>query len=166
MMKIVVVSDTHMPTVAKKLPTKLIQDLKQADLIIHAGDWQTMAVYEQLSEFADVVGVTGNVDYPDIRGHFRKKEIVTVKGFKLGITHGDGYETTTEERALAMFANDHVDWIIFGHSHIPLLKRVDKVMLFNPGSATDKRRQPTYSYGILTVGKEIEAEHVFYENKN
>lgn len=132
---------------AKKLPGVLIQDLQSADLIIHAGDWQTLDVYYLFAKYATVVGVHGNVDDDEVRSKFNEKEIIHIGDYTFGLTHGHGTRKTTEERALAMFAEDEVDCIIFGHSHIPVMKNVNGVLLFNPGSATDKRRQPQYSYG-------------------
>ena len=151
---------------SKKIPSQLVQDLKTADLIIHAGDWQTMGVYKEFSKYARVEGVVGNVDDPDIQQHLREKEILWLNGFKIGVIHGHGQKMTTEKRVLAAFEEDDIDCIIFGHSHIPLLKYVNDILLFNPGSATDKRRQHSYSYGILTMDKDIHAEHVFYTAKD
>lgn len=164
-MRVVVVSDTHMPRMAKKLPDVLEKDLQSADLIIHAGDWQTLAVYQLFSKYASIVGVYGNVDDEDVRSKFNEKEIIHIGDYTFGLTHGHGTKKTTEERALEMFTKDEVDCIIFGHSHIPVLKSVNGVLLFNPGSATDKRRQPKYSYGIITIGDELRCEHVFYHSK-
>lgn len=164
-MKLVVVSDTHMPRMAKKLPSKLVEDLRTADLIIHAGDWQTVDVSRMFQEFAPVVGVYGNTDDDDVREKFNKKEIIHIGEYTIGITHGHGTKKTTEERVLKMFAEDEVDCIIYGHSHIPVCKTVNGVLLFNPGSPTDKRRQPSYSYGVLTISDRFRAEHVFYNVK-
>ncbi|WP_078428320.1 metallophosphoesterase family protein [Alkalihalobacterium alkalinitrilicum] len=165
-MKIVVLSDTHMPKKAKTYPSQLVTDLQSAQLIIHAGDWQTAQVYEQLSQYSQVVGVTGNVDNEEIQQLFGEKLVLPIGPFKIGVVHGHGQKLTTEKRALAAFKNDDVDCIIYGHSHIPVLKKVNDILLFNPGSVTDKRRQPNFSYGVLTIGKTIEAEHVFITDKN
>ncbi|NHM29370.1 metallophosphoesterase family protein [Neobacillus terrae] len=164
-MKIVVVSDTHIPRRAKKLPTALLKDLVVADLMLHAGDWQTVEVYEELSKYGKVEGVYGNVDGVDIKGIFSEKKIIEAGKFHIGIIHGHGKGQTTEKRALRAFKDDHVDLIIFGHSHIPLKKRAGEILLFNPGSATDKRRQEQYSYGVITVGETLHVEHVFYDSK-
>ncbi|GAE35198.1 metallophosphoesterase family protein [Halalkalibacter akibai] len=164
-MKIIVLSDTHIPTKAKKLPERLLFELPTADLIIHAGDWQTKAVYKELSLYAEVKGVYGNVDGDEIKELFSDKIIVQCNQWKIGVIHGHGTKQTTEKRAISAFLEDNVDCIIYGHSHIPVLKKVDNILLFNPGSATDKRRQKCYSFGILTVNQTIEAEHVFYEDK-
>lgn len=164
-MKIVVISDTHIPKKAKMIPSRLVTDLKKADLIVHAGDWQTIDVFNALSAYAKVEGVVGNVDGADIQQHFRGKEILHINGFKIGITHGHGQKMTTEKRAIATFEEDHVNCIIFGHSHIPVLKHENDVLIFNPGSPTDKRRQPFYSYGTLTIDNDIHAQHVFFTDK-
>lgn len=165
-MKIIVVSDTHMPKKAKKLPKKLIEALEYADLIIHAGDWQTIEVYEELSNYARVEGVAGNVDGPDIEQHFQDKLILSLAGFNIGIVHGHGQKGTTEKRALSAFDGEELDCLIYGHSHIPVLKKQDGMLIFNPGSPTDKRRQPYFSYGILVLEETIHAEHIFFEDKN
>lgn len=161
-MKIVVLSDTHMPKRCKSLPARLIDELKDTDLIIHGGDWQTIEVFHELRFFAKVEGVYGNVDTEEIKGLFPKNRIVDVCGYKLGITHGHGKGKTTEKRAIQAFAEEEVDCIIFGHSHIPIKKYEKEVLLFNPGSPTDKRRQEKYSFGVFYVSDSLETEHIFF----
>jgi uncharacterized protein len=165
-MKIVVLSDTHIPKKAKGFPSRLVNDLQSADLIIHAGDWQTIEVYKKLCQFGKVVGVTGNVDSPELGKRLNNREIIEIEEFKIGIVHGHGTGKTTEKRARGAFVEGEVDCIIFGHSHIPLLKEEDGLVLFNPGSATDKRRQKQFSYGMLTIGSELTFEHIFYDDKS
>ncbi|WP_053217131.1 metallophosphoesterase family protein [Virgibacillus senegalensis] len=166
-MQIVILSDTHMPRMAKKLPRQLITGLERADLILHAGDWQTIEVLEELQQYAPVIGVIGNVDGPELKERLGKKEWIVRNGITIGITHGDGKGGTTEKRALTAFQTDSVDIIVFGHSHIPLLKQVNGITLFNPGSPTDKRRQPQFSYGILQLTEtSFELKHVFFEDKS
>ncbi|WP_280768835.1 metallophosphoesterase family protein [Salipaludibacillus daqingensis] len=160
-MKVMVISDTHIPKRAKKLPDRIISDLKKADLIIHAGDWQTLEVYKDLSQYGEVKGVYGNVDNDEIKAHFPKKLILELNGHKIGVVHGHGRKLTTERRAQEAFKDDHVDCIIFGHSHIPVQKLSNDILLFNPGSATDKRRQSNYSYGILMIKNEIKKQSMF-----
>lgn len=165
-MKIGVVSDTHMPGHAKQLPKTLREGIAGVDLIIHAGDWQTLDVYRQFREIAPVEGVTGNVDGAEILKQFRYKKLLELAGFRIGVVHGHiGHGKTTPERARGIFENEDVDLIIFGHSHIPFDGEVDGIRLFNPGSPTDKRRQPRFSYGILELGENLTARHVYYENK-
>jgi uncharacterized protein len=165
-MKIIVLSDTHMPKKAKTLPPRLIEELQDTDLIIHAGDWQTVDVYNQLKTFANVAGVYGNVDDEDIKEMFPEIQIVEAGGFKIGITHGHGTGKTTEKRAIQKFANQKVDCIIFGHSHIPIKKYDQGILIFNPGSPTDKRRQEKYSFGVIKIGDTLEAEHIFFTKES
>lgn len=165
-MKIVVISDTHMPKKARHLPDRLLTDLEDCDYIIHAGDWQTMELYKELQQFGPVIGVTGNVDGPELNSLLKTKEILRAGDFLIGIVHGHGTGKTTEKRALESFKDDMVDCIVYGHSHIPVLKEINGVIVFNPGSPTDKRRQQEFSYGILTVGEDLRAEHIFFKEKN
>lgn len=164
-MKIVVIADTHMPKKGKQLPSRLIQELDTTDLIIHAGDWSSMSVYHELYEFAPVTGVYGNVDHEDVKEHFPLSELLEISGHKIGITHGHGEKKTTEKRALEMFADNEVDVIIFGHSHIPMQRYSKRTLLLNPGSPTDKRWLPYYSFAILEIGEDLRAEMVFFKNE-
>lgn len=159
-----VLSDTHLSTRARKLPFVLLEGLRHADVIIHAGDWFTMDVYEELSALAPVVGVAGNGDGDEITARFGMKRTVEYEGVRIGIVHGhEGPGKSTPERARLAFRDDPPDLIIFGHSHIPLLESIGDTVLFNPGSPTDKRRQPNYSFGIVSArnGK-FEARHHYY----
>ena len=165
-LKIIALSDTHMPRMAKGLPPTLVKELKDADFILHAGDWQTEAVYEELSKFAPVDGVCGNVDKEEMIERFGMKKILAFSGFRIGLVHGHGRKGTTEQRALAAFKEENIDLIIFGHSHIPVLKEIEGLTLLNPGSPTDKRRQPSYSFAIIRIGKEMKVEHVYYQSKS
>lgn len=170
-MKIVVVSDTHMPRMSKRLPAALQYELKDAAAIIHAGDWTRMSVYEALAEYAPVFGVIGNNDGPEIAAKFGMRTLLTLGGCRIGVVHGHGaaLRTKTEAHAVAAFKDERPDAIVYGHSHIPALRRDAKsgMLIFNPGSPTDKRRQARYSFGIMTAldGK-LSARHVFYSDKN
>ncbi|WP_088006691.1 metallophosphoesterase family protein [Indiicoccus explosivorum] len=166
-MNIVILSDTHIPGRAKKLPSVLAEACGQADLIIHAGDWQTLDVYFELSAYARTEGVAGNVDPWEVIDKFGRQKIVDADGLKIGVIHGDGLRKTTERRALEAFEGEQVDIIVFGHSHIPVSRQEGGITLFNPGSPTDKRRQPRYSFGILEKnGEAWTLDHVFFDSKD
>lgn len=165
MKKIVIVSDTHIPMRAKKLPRILVDACQEADFIIHAGDWQTLDVYYQFAAYAETDGVTGNVDPWEIADRFGKSKILTFGNLRIGIVHGDGLRQTTEQRAFETFKEEKVDIIVFGHSHIPVMREVEGVILFNPGSPTDKRMQPQYSFGLLEIGETWELKHVFFDKE-
>ncbi|MGF2616683.1 metallophosphoesterase family protein [Rossellomorea vietnamensis] len=164
-MRIVVISDTHMPNKGKELPDRLISELKNADLIIHGGDWNSLDVHERLKRFGRVEGVYGNTDSQEIKSQFPRKQVLKAGSFSIGIVHGDGRGKTTEKRVLDEF-DEKPDIIIFGHSHIPYLRFEQGTLLFNPGSATDKRKQPYYSFGVLEIDDEIKSYHVFYRDKS
>lgn len=164
-MRIAVISDTHMPKRAKKLPEILIEGLRGTELIIHAGDWTTIEVYKELQTLAPVIGVRGNIDPPELP--FEEKLTIVIKGYRIGVVHGHvGKKKTTPERAYEAFQNQKLDLIVFGHSHIPYKQYLGEKLLFNPGSPTDKRFQPQFSYGIVTLGETLDAEHFYFDRKN
>ncbi|MBN6188881.1 metallophosphoesterase [Aneurinibacillus sp. BA2021] len=164
-MRIGVIADTHMPSRAKALPRALVGGLQGVDMIIHAGDFTSASIIGQLEEIAAVEGVAGNNDGPEIVERFGRKKVLTLGAYRAGLVHGDGKSKTTERRAIDAFAGEEVDMIIFGHSHAPLMRWHEGILLFNPGSPTDKRRQPQFSYGILELGEDIHAHHCFYPSK-
>ncbi|MBM6618177.1 metallophosphoesterase family protein [Bacillus suaedaesalsae] len=163
-MKVVVLSDTHMPKKAKQLPRILIEHLMKSDYIFHLGDWQTVDLYNELKSYATIIGVAGNVDNNEIVELLGYHKIIEIKGYTFGLVHGhQGKGRTTEERALNTFPNKNVDVILFGHSHIPVLKKVNNSILFNPGSPTDKRRQSHFSFGIIEINETIILQHIFFD---
>ncbi|MCM3782822.1 metallophosphoesterase [Neobacillus mesonae] len=164
-MKITVLSDTHMPRMSKQLPAPLLQDLQDADLIFHAGDWTDIGIYEELQSMGKVHGVYGNTDLAMIRGILPESTIVEAGGRRFGIVHGHVGKGSTEDNALDTFKGEQLDCIIFGHSHIPVLKKAGDCLLFNPGSPTDKRRQPQFSHGVILVDGQMDIKHVFYDSK-
>ncbi len=107
-----------------------------------------------LAEIAPTDGVGGNNDPPELVARLGRRKVVTVQGVRLGLTHGDiGPGRTTPQRALRAFADEAgLAAILFGHSHIPLVQRLpDGGWLVNPGSPTDKRRQPGFTWALLEV---------------
>jgi uncharacterized protein len=168
-MKIVVISDTHMPKASKKLPDRLIAELANADAIIHAGDWTSTTVYPMLTAFAPTYGVAGNNDGQELHKKFGLKKILKFGDFRIGLIHGHGVNKSldTETRALAAFKGKRLHAIIYGHSHKPVMKQLGVTMILNPGSPTDKRRQPQYSFAIIQIveGK-LGAQLVYYDDKS
>ncbi|QJD83176.1 metallophosphoesterase family protein [Cohnella herbarum] len=168
-MKIVVVSDTHMPRMSKKLPERLLRELANANAIIHAGDWTNLSVYEQLANYATTYGVAGNNDGEDIVRRFGLRKQLEFDGCRIGIVHGHGTgkREATESRAIETFKDVRLDAIVYGHSHIPVLKRTGGLLVFNPGSPTDKRKQPLYSFGVFRIASgTLTAKHVYYADKS
>ncbi|MDO3412280.1 metallophosphoesterase [Saccharibacillus sp. CPCC 101409] len=166
-MKIVAVSDTHMPRMAKALPPALVQELADADLILHAGDWTSPEVYDMLAVYAPVQGVAGNNDGPDIVERWGYRRIVEIGGHRFGLAHGHlGWGSAAQNAYAAFEEEEGISAIVFGHSHVPLLTAANGVTLFNPGSATDKRRQERFSYGIITLQSVMSTyQHGYYSSK-
>ena len=152
-MKIGVVSDTHLPRFGNRLPPALLRGLARArvELILHLGDFTGPEVPALLEAVAPLEAVAGNNDPPALVRRFGRRRILTLDGVRVGMVHGDGTRGTTLGRSLDAFADEPVDVICFGHSHQPLCERRDARWLVNPGSPTDKRTQPRYSYAILRI---------------
>ncbi|GGD22101.1 metallophosphoesterase family protein [Pontibacillus salipaludis] len=158
-MRIIVISDTHMPKKGEAFPESLIQELRHVDLIIHAGDWSSRGIYEALVSYGEVKGVQGNVEEDEIRELLPEKLLLEIDGYKIGVVHGHGEKKTTEKRVIEAFEEEEVDLIIFGHSHLPLTRWVKKTLLFNPGSLMDKRKLPYGSYGIIDTSNGLRCTH-------
>jgi hypothetical protein len=166
--RVVILSDTHLPSRARRLPAALVADLERADEIVHAGDFATVETLEWLRGFAPVRGVYGNVDEPDLRRSLPRRLIVELLGRRVGVVHGDSPALPTLDRARAEFVDEEVDLIVFGHSHKPLHRREGSLVLFNPGSPTDRRAEPRYSYGRLLLDAQghLDAEHVWLDGRD
>ena len=167
-MRIGLVSDTHLPRFGTRLPEALTSGLRDAGVerILHLGDLTTMLAVELLEEIAPVDAVAGNNDGPEIVERYGRRKVVRLGGVRIGMVHGDGIGGTTPERARRAFASDDVDVIAFGHSHVPLAERDEGVWLINPGSPTDRRREPRFSYALLTLeGPSIRQELRFFDRR-
>ncbi len=152
-----------MPAGKRSLPEALVTDLESADLIIHAGDFATFDIFNDFCRFAPIQAVHGNVDDEELKRVLPRRTLIQVLGRPVGLIHGDGVVGSTVGRAQAAFRNDIVDVIIFGHSHQPLALFDNDTLLFNPGSPTDKRTSPRFSYGRLKLSDagRLIAEHVW-----
>jgi len=161
-LNVLVLSDTHMPARARELPVPVKEAVAKADLILHAGDLASEAVLADLENHAPVVAVYGNVDVDELRKRLPRRVIVPIRQYRIGLIHGDGSWSSTMARAAAAFANESVDCVVFGHSHQPICERRLGVLFLNPGSPTDKRRQPKHSFAWLRPGTTLEAELVYF----
>jgi uncharacterized protein len=162
MKKILILADTHMPKKGRALPDQIISVLNEGvDFIIHAGDWSEKSVYEELTRYAPVYGVKGNVEIDEWAKQLPDKEVFQAEHLKIAIVHGHlGKGRTTPDRAYQSCIDEEPDLIVFGHSHIPFMDKRDRIILFNPGSPTDKRRQKEFSYGLLTIdANDIQLQH-------
>ncbi|MDR6226821.1 metallophosphoesterase family protein [Desmospora profundinema] len=165
-MRVVIISDTHIPKRAKQLPLPLLRALeKPTTAILHAGDWVDPSVFRELARYAPVYGVYGNCDPPEVRRLFGERTTLRIGRHRIGMVHGHGRKGTTLRRVLDAFANDPVDLLIFGHSHMPYRKRHGSMLVFNPGSPTDRRRSPRFSFGVALLGETVRVKHVFFEQR-
>ncbi len=149
-MRIGVLSDTHIPVAADKLPDKIIKEFKQCDLIVHAGDIVELFVIEELNKLAETKAVHGNMDSREVKQSLPEKIILNVAGKKIGIIHGNGPGFKVPKNAKKAFRKK-LDIIIFGHSHIPYNEKLDSTLMFNPGSATDNVFGGSCSFGIIEI---------------
>lgn len=155
MIRILVLSDTHIPVMADKLPQRIKEEAEKCDLCIHSGDFVEYSVFKELSESVKTYGVRGNMDSEEIQKNLPEKQIINVEGANMGITHGKGGPSTLIQTINSEFKEegDKIDVFIFGHSHRATAEYINGKLYFNPGSATDRIFAPYKSYGILTVDK-------------
>ena len=161
-----IISDTHItPGGKRQLPPMVFETFAAVDLILHCGDLNTLQVVRDLEALAPVVAVRGNNDDHEAVLQLPTRRIITIESCHIGMVHGDrGNGRNTPEIALSNFADEeNLDAVIFGHSHWPFLEWREhlgaQILLFNPGSASDKRRAPHFSCGLLHVeNRKIEAE--------
>lgn len=157
-MKIGVISDTHIPDRADKIPAAVLAAFKGVDMIVHAGDMVEVDVLDKLKLVCkNVVAVSGNMDPLEIKKKYPEKQVFTVGKFKVGLAHGWGSRDQIIDVLMEYFKNDLVDLVIFGHAHCVINEKRGDVLFFNPGSPTDKMFCEYNSYGIIEIGDKIEA---------
>ena len=161
--RIAVVSDTHVPRFAHRLPEALTRiAAERPDAIFHCGDFTSLDVVAPFERIAPFYAVAGNNDGPEIIARFGRRHVIELAQRRFGLVHGDGARGTTLGRARAAFADETVDAILFGHSHVPYFERHAGTIVLNPGSATDKRRQRRFSFAVLDVAEEISPRLIFF----
>jgi uncharacterized protein len=148
--KVVVLADTHAPRRWRSCPPRVADHLRGADLILHAGDVCTADVLEELAAYAPVHAVRGNNDGPDVAawGALDTLEL-GLGGVRLAMIHDSGPRAGRPARLRRRFPG--ADLVVFGHSHIPVDHAADGQRIFNPGSPTDRRRQPHGTIGVLDI---------------
>ena len=149
-MKVIVLSDTHAPRRWRSCPPAVAGHLRDADLIVHAGDVCTVGVLDELAGYAPVRAVRGNNDGPDVAawGALDTLEL-DLDGFRVAMIHDAGPAPGRPARMRRRFPGAQL--VVFGHSHIPLDHEEKGQRIFNPGSPTDRRRQPQGTLGVLGI---------------
>jgi len=160
MKKIAVLSDTHLSSAYSAIP--YLQQVRNdyfpdADCLLHAGDIigiDPLLAFEDLPFYV----VRGNMDPPDAL--LPAKRVVELFGFRIGLIHGWGAPEGIEQRALGEFHGERLDALVYGHSHYPVCHSREGILIFNPGSLTDRRRAPWCSLGILELDGDIRGRHI------
>jgi putative phosphoesterase len=149
--RLLLISDTHVPKRARDLPARVWDEVARADVVVHAGDWVEMGLLDELGRrAARLVACWGNNDGPELRARLPERADVTLEGVRFTVTHETGAATGRDARMARQYPD--TDVLVFGHSHIPWDSTAESgLRLLNPGSPTDRRRQPYCTYLTATV---------------
>ena len=144
-MRLLLIADTHLPHRARALPPVVWAEVERADVVVHAGDWTEPDLLDELeARAAALVGVHGNNDGEELRARLPEVARTTLDGVRLAVVHETGAAKGRDARMCAAFPD--ADVLVFGHSHIPWDTWHEGLRLLNPGSPTDRRRQPACTY--------------------
>ena len=161
-LRLLIVSDTHVPKRARALPEPLLSAVDEADVVIHAGDWVDLATLDLLEARSKrLIGVYGNNDGPGLRERLPEIARGELGGLRFAVVQETGAATGREDRCARDFPG--TDVLVFGHSHIPWdSTAANGLRLLNPGSPTDRRRQPdcTYLTAVVDAGELTDVELV------
>ncbi len=156
-MRLCVISDTHIADRAAQLPRRLVDDIRAADRLIHAGDFTSVKAYETIRKLSKkMTAVRGNMDETALAERLERTATFRAGKFKVGVIHGYG----KAERILDNIQKDFdasYDLVVFGHAHAPCLKKIGETLFFNPGSPMDTIFAPYNSYGLIDIGTTITA---------
>jgi uncharacterized protein len=149
--RLLLIADTHVPVRARDLPARVWEEVERADVVIHAGDWIALELLDELeSRAARLIGCWGNNDGPELRARLPERADVTLAGVRFTVVHETGASSGREARMSRLYPDSEV--LVFGHSHIPWDTTTKTgLRLLNPGSPTDRRRQPFCSYMTTSV---------------
>jgi putative phosphoesterase len=149
--RLLLLADTHVPKRARDLPARVWAEVADADVVIHAGDWVSPQLLNALeARAARLVACWGNNDGPELRSRLPERADVTLAGLRVTVVHETGAASGREARMSLRYSD--TDVLVFGHSHIPWDTTTPTgLRLLNPGSPTDRRRQPFCTYMTVTV---------------
>ena len=143
--RLLLISDTHVPSRAQDLPAQVWLEVDAADVVVHAGDWVDVALLDRLEQRSSrLLACWGNNDGPALRARLPEVATATLERVRVAVVHETGARQRREERMRA--AHPDTDLLVFGHSHIPWDTKWAGLRLLNPGSPTDRRREPFRTY--------------------
>ncbi|WP_456695734.1 metallophosphoesterase family protein [Aeromicrobium sp. P5_D10] len=161
MLRVAVVSDTHAPRFWKAMPPAVASQLDGVDVILHAGDVCLPSVLDELAAYAPVHVVAGNNDGPEVEAWGAPETLeIELDGVRVAMIHDSGQKQGRAARMRRRFPE--ADLVVFGHSHIPWDTEENGQRLLNPGSPTDKRRQPhgTMAQVVIDAGRIVSVQIV------
>lgn len=150
-MRLLLIADTHVPKRARDLPARVWDEVARADVVVHAGDWVEPGLLDDLERRSRrLVACWGNNDVEELRRRLPERADVTLEGVRMTVVHETGASGGRDTRMARLYPD--TDVLVFGHSHIPWDTTADTgLRLLNPGSPTDRRRQPHCTYMTATV---------------
>jgi putative phosphoesterase len=150
-MELLLISDTHIPKRARDLPAQVWDEVARADVVMHAGDWVDAVLLDTLqARAATLVACWGNNDGDELRTRLPERADATLGGIRFTVTHETGPSAGRDDRMSRLYPD--TDVLVFGHSHIPWDTTTRTgLRLLNPGSPTDRRRQPFCTYMTTSV---------------
>ncbi|MCT1515846.1 metallophosphoesterase family protein [Dietzia cercidiphylli] len=157
-MRLLIIADTHVPTRARDLPPRVWDEVDGADVVVHAGDWMDVALLDAMEERSTrLVACWGNNDGPGLRARVPEVARVTLEGVRVAVVHETGPSAGRDRRMSEAYPD--TDVLVFGHSHIPWdTTAANGLRLLNPGSPTDRRRQPYCTYMTATLADGVVGE--------
>jgi putative phosphoesterase len=157
-MRLLLVADTHVPKRARDMPAVVWDEVARADVVLHAGDWVEPSLLDELEERSQrLVACWGNNDGDELRRRLPERADVTLDGVRFTVVHETGASGGRDARMARLYPE--TDVLVFGHSHIPWDTTAETgLRLLNPGSPTDRRRQPFCTYMTATVSDGVLSE--------
>lgn len=155
-------ADTHVPKRARDLPAQVWNEVSRADVVLHAGDWVDVALLDQLEgRAARLVACWGNNDGIELRSRLPERADATLGGLRFTVVHETGAATGRDARMSRLYPR--TDVLVFGHSHIPWdVTTATGLRMLNPGSPTDRRRQPFCTYLTAAADDGVLSEIVLH----
>lgn len=150
-MRLLLISDTHVPNRARDMPAAVWDAVEEADVVLHAGDWMALDLLDRLQDRTPfLVACWGNNDGDELRARLPERADANLGGLRFTVTHEAGVSAGRDERMARLYPD--TDVLVFGHSHIPWDATASTgLRLLNPGSPTDRRRQPFCTYMTASV---------------